>query len=190
MNARTLALFLALAAPLAAEDTPAPVGTPAPAASSAPAAPFVEGLTFVLPEGWTAVEPRSPMRKAQASVPGPGGAATLTVFHFGPGGGGGVEANLARWEGQLIPDAGATPERKHLEGTGTTIYLTSLDGTLKPSRMSGVPSPVPGSRLLGAVVEGEGGPWFFKVTGPAMTVRLAMPDFVQMLAGAKVGPAG
>lgn len=146
---------------------------------------LVEGLAFVMPKEWKSVAPRSAMRKLQATIPGPGGEATMTVFFFGAGGGGGAEANLVRWEGQMVPDAGATPERKKLEGIQTTIHMTSLDGTLKASRMSGIDAPVPGSRLMGAVVVAEGGPWFFKVTGPAMTVRLAMPDFVEMLAKAR-----
>lgn len=197
---RTLALLLA-AAPVLAEgpvrEAPhGPAGSMSaaragsmsarPAPDAAPeGATRVEGLTFRLPEAWTTRAPSSPMRKAEASIPGPGGEATLTVFHFGPGGGGGVEANLARWEAQLEAAAGASPERRELAGAGTTIHLTALDGTLRPSPMSGVAAPVPGSRLMGAVVEGPGGPWFFKVTGPAMAVRLAMPDFVEMLAGAR-----
>jgi hypothetical protein len=48
--------------------------------------------------------------------------------------------------------------------------------------MGGGPTePTPGSRLLGAVVEGPGGPWFFKITGPAATVTAAAPAFDAML---------
>jgi hypothetical protein len=40
---------------------------------------------------------------------------------------------------------------------------------------------MPGSKLVGAVVEGPGGPWFFKVTGPRSTVAAAEPAFENML---------
>jgi hypothetical protein len=38
-----------------------------------------------------------------------------------------------------------------------------------------------GSKLIGAVVEGPGGPWFFKISGPAATVSAAEPEFDAML---------
>jgi hypothetical protein len=146
---------------------------------------LVDDLAFTVPQGWTSVVPRSSMRKLEVNIPGSAGEATMTVFFFGVGGGGDPQANLRRWEGQLDADEGATPERKTVQGAETTIHMTSLDGTLKASPMSGIDAPVPGSRLMAAVVVAEGGPWFFKVTGPAATVRSAMPDFVEMLAKAR-----
>jgi hypothetical protein len=48
--------------------------------------------------------------------------------------------------------------------------------------MGGGPvEPAPGSQLLGAVIEGPGGPWFFKVTGPTDTVSAAAAAFDEML---------
>jgi hypothetical protein len=35
--------------------------------------------------------------------------------------------------------------------------------------------------MLAAAVEGPGGPWFFRVIGPAATVNAASADFQQML---------
>jgi hypothetical protein len=45
----------------------------------------------------------------------------------------------------------------------------------------GSSSPQPGFRLLGAVVEGPGGPWFFKATGPDATLGPQKDAFVAML---------
>jgi hypothetical protein len=42
--------------------------------------------------------------------------------------------------------------------------------------------PVPGYRLLGAIVEGPGGTLFFKFTGPAKTVAGQEKNFNQLLA--------
>jgi hypothetical protein len=50
----------------------------------------------------------------------------------------------------------------------------------------GPAEPQPGSRLLAAVVEGPGGPWFFKTTGPDETVAAARADFLAMLRAARV----
>ena len=44
----------------------------------------------------------------------------------------------------------------------------------------------PGSRLLGAVVEGEGGPWFFKATGPDATLAPQRLPFRGMLQRARL----
>jgi hypothetical protein len=42
--------------------------------------------------------------------------------------------------------------------------------------------PVPGYRLLGAIVEGPGGNLFFKLTGPAQTIAANQKNFDQLLA--------
>ncbi len=52
---------------------------------------------------------------------------------------------------------------------------------------SGPTTPQPGFRLLGAVVEGEGGPWFFKLTGPEATLASEREAFFGLLRG--VAPA-
>lgn len=167
--------------PPAAEATP-PVATPPEATPPAATgtAITVPGGTFTLPEGWVAETPSSRMRLAQARIPGPAGPGELTVFYFGPGGGGGLEANLQRWIGQVEPDAEPTRESFTL-GTWKVTWVEAV-GTLKPSTMgTGPTEPQPGSRLFGAVVEGEGGPWFFKATGPAATLDAERDAFLALL---------
>jgi hypothetical protein len=147
------------------------------------------GAAVDQPQTWSFSEPSSTMRLAEATVSGPGGPALLTVFFFGPGGGGGVEANLERWAGQIETAAGGEPQRDSFSVDGFTISTIAAEGTLLPSGMGAGPTePVPGSRLLGAVIEGPGGPWFFKLTGPAETVAAAAADFDRMLRS--VRPAG
>lgn len=142
----------------------------------------LRGVVVEAPAGWTFVEPSSSMRLAEATVPGPGGPALLTVFFFGPGGGGGVGANLQRWLDQVEADAGSTPIQQQLAVDGFTVSTVTVAGTLLPSGMGAGPSePVPGSRLLGAVIEGPGGPWFLKMTGPKETVEAASADFDRMI---------
>ncbi|MEE4273054.1 MAG: hypothetical protein V2I67_15380 [Thermoanaerobaculales bacterium] len=142
----------------------------------------VPGARFDQPAGWVFREPSSSMRLAEAEIPGDEGAALLTAFFFGPGGGGGTDANLQRWAGQIEAEAGAVPTRDSFEINGYTVSTIAVEGTLRPSRMgSGPTEAIPGSKLVGAVVEGPGGPWFFKVTGPAATVVAAEPAFDAML---------
>lgn len=167
--------------------------SPAPADPQSPAAPAtatrgsgaelaLPGATVDRPDGWTFRQPSSSMRLAEAEIPGPGGPALLTVFFFGAGGGGGVDANFERWAGQIELDPGAAPERGGFEVSGYSVSVIDVPGTLLPSRMGGGPSePAPGSKLMGAVIEGPGGPWFFKVTGPKETVDAAAPAFGAML---------
>ena len=192
-------------APAPAAGTPAPAGESAgaapqapPSQGSAPVGPMSSngkvlgsgggesaqpaGLDFDLPAGWQSEAPQTNMRIAQASIPGPGGPGQLAVFYFGPGGGGGVEDNLQRWIGQMNPDPGKQPERGTFDANGFRITWVDVTGTLQPSTTGmGPTTEQPGSRLLGAVVEGQGGPWFFKATGPGATLAPQREAFLAML---------
>ena len=196
---------LLASAPGCDRPSPAPSAQPAPgaAADSSPALPHgsgagekalaAEGPTvatpsfrFELPANWRREQPSSGMRLAQAVVPGPAGPGELAVFHFGAGRGGSVESNFDRWLGQLDQLAGSTPERGELSAAGFRISWIDARGTLLPSTMgSGPTTPQPGFRLLGAVVEGEGGPWFFKVTGPQTTLAAEREAFFDLLRGVR-----
>jgi len=141
-----------------------------------------DSLAWELPAGWEAQTPSSAMRMAQASIPGAAGAGELAVFHFGVGGGGGAEANIQRWIGQMDVAPGSEPRRESFTVEPYQVTLVEVEGTLKPSMMGAGPTtPQPDSRLLGAVVEGPGGPWFFKATGPSQTLADARADFRAML---------
>ena len=62
----------------------------------------VGGFSFSRPSSWGWVVPTSSMRKAQLEVSGANQSkADVTFFHFGPGQGGGVKANVDRWFGQF-----------------------------------------------------------------------------------------
>ena len=144
----------------------------------------VKGLHVELPKGWTSVPPASPMRAAQAVIEGPGGPAELAVFHFGSGQGGDIESNIQRWIAQITPMPGTSPVREAFDAEkGLRVTWIDAEGTLQASPMgTGPTEPQPNSRLMGAVIEGEGGPWFFKATGPDLTLagqRLAFRGMLQ-----------
>lgn len=155
-------------------------------------APAMEGaaqegsIDFSVPASWQNEQPANNMRVAQAVIPGPGGPGNLVVFYFGPGGGGGVEANIQRWVDQMEVPAGNSPAPETFEANGYRVTWIDVPGTLKPSNMgTGPTTEQPNSRLLGAVVEGPGGPWFFKATGPDSTISAERDNFLTMLKSVK-----
>jgi hypothetical protein len=145
------------------------------------------GIAFDLPANWTPEAPSSSMRLAQGTFPGTGGAAQWGVFFFGARGGGSAEDNLKRWSDQIV-NPGAVPKKGVLSAHGLSVSWIEAAGTLKASTIGMGPSTdQPNSRLLGAVVEGAGGPWFFKVTGPDATVAAERESFFNLLRGVHPG---
>ncbi len=147
-------------------------------------------LKYDPPESWESVPPASRMRKAQYRMPGDTGDGELTVFYFGPRGGGGTEANIQRWQGQFSgPEGGPVPEedvtRETLESNGLKVTYLEVSGRFSPGAMTmgGQPQPpVDNYRLLAAVVETPQGPWFFKAAGPDETMvahRAGFADFLK-----------
>jgi hypothetical protein len=173
----------------AAATSDAPIGTISSRGTmpDAPAAAPGGSIDFDLPASWQSQPPESQMRLAQAAIPGAGGPGQLAVFFFGPGGGGTVDANIQRWIDQMEVPAGSSPKPESFQtGGGFKVTWVEVVGTLKPSTMGAGPATEqPGSRLLGAVVEGPGGPWFFKATGPDSTLAAAREDFLKMLKGVR-----
>jgi hypothetical protein len=164
-----------------------PPGTdhPAPAAGDA----VIAGITVTLPTTWQDVGP-SGMRKAQYRLPAQGGdaeGAEVNVFYFGPASGGGVEANLQRWIGQMTADV--QPSRSTFTADGMNGHLVSLDGTYNAGGMrpmgGGGGEAKPGYRLVGGVLEGPEGSVFFKLTGPVGTAQAMEDDLLTMVKGAR-----
>jgi hypothetical protein len=147
---------------------------------AAGAAAAAGSIDFDLPKSWQSKKPSSSMRLAQAAIPGPGGDADFAIFYFGPGGGGPVEANIDRWVGQMEGASKPTPET--FETHGLKVTWVDVKGTLKPSQMGMTnTTPISDARLYGAVVEGPGGPWFFKTQGAESTLGPQRDAFVALL---------
>lgn len=162
------------------------------------------GLAFSVPEGWTDVEPASSMRAAQFALPPAQEGEDrpeLILFHFGAGQGGDVQANIDRWIAQISqPDGKPSAERARRESRQVGVFRAStvaVDGTYATGSMMGMmggphgdPHGTPHEggaqkenyRLWAAVVEGEGGPWFFKCAGPRAAMDKASAGLEAMLA--------
>lgn len=146
------------------------------------------GIRWTAPAGWKAEGPR-PMRAATysiAAVEGDQGVAECVVNYFGPGQGGGIEANIERWRGQVLGADGKPAPAKVDKTTVRGIAITKIDASGTYTGMGGPmmagSKPVTGYRLLGAIAEGPGGSVFFKLTGPAKTIAAQQKSFEQLLA--------
>ena len=137
-------------------------------------------IKFEAPKEWTKEKPSSNMRKAQYKVPDKekkAKDAELTLSFFGKGAGG-LEANLKRWSAQM---GGAEGKPEVIEGK-CKVTLVDLKGTYSPG-FGG--DAIEDARMLGAVVETEAGPWFFKLVGPAATVGGWKDEMVALLKAAQ-----
>lgn len=155
------------------------IAAPPPTGSSTSAA----GLTWTLPAGWSIAAARS-MRVATYSVPAAAGdaeGAECAVYYFGPGQGGGVDANLERWIGEFQPATRSKRSAKQVNGIPVSLADVSGTYTAHGASMTQPQADKPGWRLLGAIAEGPQGAAFFKLAGPAKTVAAASRDFEALI---------
>jgi len=152
-------------------------------------------LAFDTPPGWVSKAPSSSSRVAEFTLPradGDAEDADVTVFFF-PGMSSNVQANLDRWIGQFAqPDGSATKDRAKtstLEAHGLAITLLDVTGTFVAEVSPGSADHFnkPGFRMLAAVVETPGGPYFVKLTGPGRTVAKWLDSFQAFLKSLRVG---
>lgn len=146
------------------------------------------GVRWTAPAAWK-TEGARPMRAATYSIPlaaGDQGIAECVVNYFGPGQGGGVDANVERWKGQVLGADGkpapAKIDKRTIRGIPVTMIDSSGTYTGMGGPMSGGSKPVASYRLIGAIVEGRDGSVFFKLTGPAKTIAAEQKNFEQLLA--------
>ncbi len=154
-----------------------PVTTPSSPADAIPLPPpgsgtGKTGLAWDAPKGWVEEAPSSTMRRAQYRVPGAGGDGQCVVYYFGPGQGGAAMANAERWAGQFHqPDGRASSEvmkTETLEVVGIPVLVVEVTGDYG----GGMAGPaLKGAMLLGAIAEGPDANWFFKLTGPEVTLQ-------------------
>jgi hypothetical protein len=137
------------------------------------------GLQFSLPEGWVKESPESQMRAAQLKLPATSAGeedAELIIFYFGPSGGGDPEETLQRWAHQFVLDESRDPQeaatRKEMNVGDFKIKTLELTGDFQSSgMMTGQPGSLKSDwALLGAVIEGDQGPWFVKGSGPEAVI--------------------
>jgi hypothetical protein len=139
------------------------------------------GLRFLVQSAWARVPAASEMRAAQFRIPKTGSDTDdgeLVLFHFGGGQGGGTQDNIDRWLSQMTQADGSPSKDKAttLIRTINGLKVTTVDVSGAYSGMSDK-TPRAGWRMLAAVIEGKGGPWFWKAVGPAATIEAAKTGF-------------
>ena len=135
-------------------------------------------LHFEAPADWNSESPASSMRLAQYRLPRAQNDpedAELVVYHFG-GGGGSVQANVNRWIGQFTNADGSSAKEgadvSERDSNGFHLTVVDVRGTYNQPRgpMMAETDAKPSFRMMAVVAEAQGGPWFFKLTGPENTV--------------------
>lgn len=135
----------------------------------------VGAIAFKMPGEWGVETPKSSMRRAQLSAPGSAGPGELVVYFFGPQGAGSAEANVERWVGQFEkPDGSPVTDSVQSKSkvAGMDVVRVEVAGQFS-GRMapSGVPQPTEDDqRLIAAIVNSEGGPYYFKLLGPNASI--------------------
>jgi len=145
------------------------------------------GLRWTAPAGWKS-EGAAPMRAATYKLPpapGDSEGAECVVYYFGRGQGGSVEANLERWNSQVMLGDGKPARAKIEKHTVHGLPVTTIDVSGAYSGMGGPMSPRKmvkmHYRLLGAIIENPGGNVFLKFTGPEKTIAADAGRFQQLL---------
>lgn len=166
--------------------------SPAPAAAPASATPPSQlpmGVTWEDPAAWKRMPVSNAMRKATYQIPRSGSDTEdgeLAVFYFGPGQGGSIDANVDRWVKQF---SGVKPDQVHRadrNANGLRQHTVEVESGTFSSGMPGGPSQSkPSYGMLGGIVEAPSGAYFFKLTGPAATVKSARETFYKLLDSVK-----
>jgi len=136
------------------------------------------GVSFDVPGGWVQAKPHTSMRLFQfeASSPQADVPAVMAVFYFGPGQGGAIDANIARWKGQFTPGKeSAAPQIVKSKVNDLDVTTLYLEGTYNGGM--GFAETKPDYAMLGAIAEGNKGPVFFKMTGPKAVIAEVRTDF-------------
>jgi hypothetical protein len=144
----------------------------------------VSEFTFVRPAAWEWVPVTSAMRKAQLKVPGekPADSGEVIFFHFGPGDGGGTQANVERWFRMFKePRDQIRAKSESVAVGGRSVTYVSAEGTFMSGMPGGPQTPMPGHALLGAIIESPQGSVFVRLTGPKALALGAQPEFKKMV---------
>lgn len=144
-------------------------------------------IRWTAPDGWEPQQPGGEMRLAQYQAQGPSGVepAELTVFTFGPGGGGGVEANLQRWSGQFTNGPQAVIEE--IDVNGLTVHTFDASGSYDAGMAMGGGAAVDDLRMLAAIVDTSVGLYFFRLLGPKASVDEHVDAFAEFVQSFRLG---
>jgi hypothetical protein len=143
-------------------------------------------LQLAVPGNWEKTPPRSNIIEHEFSIPPVDpdkDAGRMTIMRSG----GGVEANIKRWQDQFSPPADADPEKaskiEKKQLAGLEVHLADLSGTFHDRpRPFGPVIDREGYRMLAAIIRAkDAGDYFIKFYGPQATVAEHAEAFRQMI---------
>ncbi|HXG09577.1 MAG TPA: hypothetical protein VNK04_07290 [Gemmataceae bacterium] len=150
----------------------------------------IDGLKSRAPAEWQEEKPTTKFRLKQFRLPKVGEDkedAVLLVIHL-EGQGGSAEENVTRWKGMFIPPPGKSideaSEVKKLKVSGVPVTYVDVRGTYKGAPFEKLP-PKSDFRMLAVYWDSKGGPYFFRLVGPARTVEHYKKGFDEWLMGFK-----
>jgi hypothetical protein len=148
----------------------------------------LDGLKSTAPASWKKGQPASQMQYAVFTLPKADGDpedATLTVYFFGTGSGGGVDANVKRWQGMFKGAAAEKSKTEKMKVGGVPVTTLDVSGTYlfkaRPFDPSAKTEEKPDFRMVGVVFESKNGPYFMRLVGPAKTVEKHKKEFDEWL---------
>jgi hypothetical protein len=166
------------AVPAASRDDPH--GGPRPPISAAPAKPSV---TWSAPSGWKESRPSSTMRVAQFDVGVDAAGDPVQCIVFG-GEMGDADQNIARWIGQMGPEAKAGANVTKTQQGRLAITRVAVTGTYTDT-MRAEPKTIEDAAMLAAVVVSPADKLYVKFVGPKAQVDAAAKQFDEFLASMK-----
>ena len=107
----------------------------------------------------------------------------MVIYFFGPGQGGGIQANIDRWIGQFEGKPESKTEEKEMGDKKVTLltakgtYLESMGGPF-----SGNKTAKPDYTMLAAILPSEQGDVFLKLTGATKSVEAMGDAFMKFTA--------
>jgi len=143
----------------------------------------VAGLNFKFDAPWAAVENSGMFRAGtlNAKIDGLDKPLEAVFYHFpGPGGGGGVQANVDRWLGQFASKQESKTEE--IDAGGKKITLVTATGTYNDGPPMGAKTPRENYSLIAAIVPTADSNVFIKLAGPKEVIAKVTEGFKKMAA--------
>ncbi len=156
-------------------------------AAEAPATFKAGEFTFARPADWQWIDTTSSMRKAQLKITDTEHkeSADVMFFHFGAGGGGGIQANIDRWLGQFQEPKEKIHSKVEEVAVGQRkVTYVQAEGTYLSGLPGGPKTPQPNTGLLGAILQSDQGNVFIRLTGPVKLAQASHAAFRKMVEGA------
>ncbi len=148
-------------------------------------------IAFSINGPWKVQPLKSSMRRAQLVAETEAGQAEFIVYYFGPQGAGSAQDNIDRWVGQFSGADGKPVENPTIVKSDKTGFQTTrveVAGSFSNSMTPGAAPTMSEQRMIAAIVETEGGPYYFKFIGPDATVTAHREAFDTLIASIVAAP--